>query len=742
MIRYPATFLLCAWTALGSAAAQQSPNDAEIRLPDPPTDAPPSQEVAPPADSLPTTSPLPAIGTLTRNMVSTVSQTQSWDVGLRASERVPAGAIVMGASFPEPGILRMTGEEGEIALALTLPEAATLPISFRLILRSSVNDLPERSAVTVLVNGQNAGTWPLSSIGEWGQIDVPGDALRAGVNTISLNMKQQHRIFCGPEASFGVWTEIDLPRSGVTLPTAIVPLNAASFRGGLINVVQRGQLIDIRAHDDVPNDSLASVVAALRATLPGYGMVRVQSPYAPVDGTGRRIGVSLREGNGAPASVTFLRSPQGALVMQVTDGPGLTELMASTLPALPQTPDGMELVPGTVTAFKELGAPLIVRNTRYALADVPFVLPRDWMNLSSQRAMLTLDYGYAADLPKGSILLVKANDVTIVLLPLDNEGGKVQPSLPVRFPANLLRGGENALTFEMIVPGDPPTLECPVRTSDMLVVLNSSTLHVPPSPPMTFGQLGDELGGIGPLDVTFASQDPSFAKTFIGQLAMTGDAGGMASLSVLRMPQDFITLGDGLPITREQISYLFQSRTRTAAPTRSGTPQSFRLTQESLSSEAPAVVEEDGAPSYRQKWAARVWDLVLPQRETLSAWLVNRSADAVLMAPIEPVREWTLVADGSIEATELASSFDAFRVTHIAQGARVALRTPDGTWETWPPNPIPHVTGPVTFRQMFQVIGNYASWAPGYYSIILVILALLSTIPAFIYVIITRKEKA
>lgn len=733
MSRHPAAIILAAWAATSFALAQDVPGaDASIQLP---ATSVPDTPLAP----LPSTGPLPEIGTLTRDMVAPDGQAQNWNIGLRTLDLAPHDRIAMGASFSEPGILRITGEEAQVALAMGLPPGAAPPPSFRLILRSSVNDLPERSSVAVVVNGQEAGTWPLSNIGEWGQIDVPGTALKEGVNTISLTMRQHHRIFCGPEASFGVWTEIDLPQSGVTLPANAVPMNVATFRSGLLNIVQRGQPIDIRTWDDVTSDSLATVVGAMRGALPEGGKVRVSSPYAPVDGKGRRVGVSLRPGTGAVASVAFVRSPQGALVMQVTDGPGLTELMATTFPPLPPTPDSTELTPGTVTSFKDLGAPMIVHNTRYASTEVPFTLPQDWMNLSSQRALLTLDYGFAADLPEGSILLVKANGVTIVLLPLDVDGGRVLPPLPIRFPANLLRGGDNALTFEMIVPGDPSTLECPVRTTDMLVVLNSSSLNVPPTPPMTFGGLAEELRGIGPGEVSLAGTDTSFLQTFIGQMAMAGGGGGDARLDVLRMPQDFAGLGDDLPMTREQIAHLFKTEDRAPAQD-TETPQFFQLSQQQ-----DAPVTTDGStptdPDPGLSVTARLQSLVHPEGEDLAQWLVNRSADTVLMAPAEGEETWTLVADSNALSSVLATSFDTFRDMEAAQGARVALRAPDGSWQTWPPHPRPHVTGPVSFRQSFQVIGNYASWAPGYYAIILVVLALLSTIPAFIYVISTRREK-
>ncbi|WP_128255807.1 cellulose biosynthesis cyclic di-GMP-binding regulatory protein BcsB [Falsirhodobacter deserti] len=725
---------LLAQDALGAGG------NGQILLPDMPASAPSAKLADPPATlPAPSTGPLPEIGSLARNTVTGTAQARTWNIGLRAPAAVPGDRIAMGPSFAEPGVLRLTGEAAEIMLALPLPAEASPPASFRLVLRSSVNNLPERSSVTVSVNGQEAGTWPLSSIGDWGRIDVPGTALRSGDNAIGLSLRQQHRIFCGPEASFDVWTEIDLPGSGVTVPAEMVPLDAANFRARLTSTVQRGQSIDVRMPEGVATESLAAVMTAIGRVMPEGGTTQVRSPYHPVDGAARRVGVSIREGTGAPAGATFLRSPQGALVMEVTDGPGLADVLAATLPPLPDEEERSNLEPGTTTSFKALGASQIVRNTRYASAEVPFTLPADWMNLSSQRGMLTLDYGYGEDLPQGSILLVKVNGETTVLLPLDVNGGKLQPPLPVRFPAHLLHGGKNAITFEMIVPGEPPTLPCPARETDMLVVLNSSTLNVPPSPPMTFGSFSDTLRAIGPADVTTVGSDASFLTTFIAQLALTPVAEGQGRLALARLPQDSGAMGPGLPLTREQIAQLFQTQTD-VLPHEDDAPRFFRLDRGD-DSESPARTSEPERPSQIAAWTARLHGLASPEGERLSDWILNRPGTAVLMAPQEEGGTWTLVADNSIAPEVLAQSFDTFRRTEAAQGARVALRGTDGTWQVWPPNPRPHVTGPISFREIFVVIGNFASWAPGYYALILLTLALLSTIPAFIYVIITRKGR-
>ncbi|AMY70304.1 cellulose synthase [Frigidibacter mobilis] len=84
-----------------------------------------------------------------------------------------------------------------------------------------------------------------------------------------------------------------------------------------------------------------------------------------------------------------------------------------------------------------------------------FRLPDDWLILASQEARFTLLYGFADDLPAGSLMLVKVNGQTVRLLPLDRNGGSVQPPLEIGFAANLLHPGANRVSFEAILPGIP-----------------------------------------------------------------------------------------------------------------------------------------------------------------------------------------------------------------------------------------------------------------------------------------------
>ncbi|WP_126975479.1 cellulose biosynthesis cyclic di-GMP-binding regulatory protein BcsB [Frigidibacter oleivorans] len=768
-----AALMLAPLLAAGPAAAQEGEaGSPTILLPDlpaadpasPGTAATPAADAAdadsadaaptatPPAVTPPATGPLPGIGAVRRDAAAPVPAAGSgdWRLGFGLPPGLPEGRVTMGASLPQDAILRLTGETVQQDMTLVLPDGAAIPGTLDLVLRSGINLLPQQSRLVVRVNDTEAGTFPLDQQDGWGQIAIPGDALVPGVNRILLDLTQHHRIFCGPEASFGVWTEIDMMRSGVSLAAGDVPLAADSFRVLATNAVSRGLPVEVRMQPGVDPATLGTVMQAVRAILPQMPEVRVLSPYDPVQGAGRRVGISIEQGT--TASIRFLRNAQGALILRVTEGDGLDRLLAQGLGPEVAKPVLPLLEPGREVSFADLGQPLIVRNTRYADAEVPFRLPDDWMLLASQRATLNLRYGYGAGLPDGSILLVKVNGETISLLPLDLQGGAVLPPLRVRFPANLLQGGENRVSFEMVVPGDPPTLECPARETDMLAILGDSTLSVPPSPPMNLGDSQDDLLSIGGGQVGPMSDSGTLALPFQAQLAAeTPPPPEPQTLVVGQVPQDLSRLPDRAALSRQQILQVLEGvievlpAPAASTPSQPATqPTGFTLQQAAPSGADTAAAEAEPAPGPR--WSPRavvepIWNTVVPDAEPLADWIAGRSARAVLLAPAEgQPGQWSLVLRSGEDASAAALAFDRFRHDRAANGAEVALWLEDGSWTSWPPRPAPQLQGPVTRANLLAVVGNFASWGPAYYTAVLVGLALLSVLPAIAFVRLTRGK--
>src|SRR5690606_21409051 len=162
--------------------------------------------------------------------------------------------------------------------------------------------------------------------------------------------------------------------------------------------------------------------------------------------------------------------------------------------------------PGTSATLAEMGYSAISMQGRYGRRDLGFRLPADWLLISSQGAQLDLLYDYAAGLPEGALMLIKVNGTTIRVLPLFGQGGEPLPMLPVGFPARLLAPGPNSLTFETIIPGNPPDLPCPRIEGPLLRVSDQSVLRIPASPRMQFVSVGAGLAGLDPAAI-FSAPD-------------------------------------------------------------------------------------------------------------------------------------------------------------------------------------------------------------------------------------------
>ncbi len=676
-----------------------------------------------------------------------------WLMPLGPAAPLPRG-VHMGASLPAPDILRLTGEVAATGLILLLPPGAEPPDHLRLTLRSGVNVLPDSAALHLAVNGGPPVAVPLTHAGEFATVDVPVTSLKPGENRIEINVVQPHRIFCGPDASFAVWTEIALARSGAAVPSAAIGTDAPGFSLAVAAGAMRGSRIRILADPATPTPVLQAISAALADALGGTAQVSLRSFYDPPEGDLALVAAIAAD----TPRLSFRRGASGAIVLQVEyageTAPDLSGLLPVTSVAAGISPP--LLTPGRAVPFTELGQADFTGNTHYFQADVPFRLPDDWLLLANQKARLTLHYGFANALAQGSILLVKMNGATVRLLPLDRAGGKIQPPLAIDFPAGLLHAGANALSFEMMVPGQPADAACEARRADMLVILGDSALDVPTSPAMRQPGLGVALRDLGRNGVVAAPDAPDAprlkeaAVALTGMLAPAGEKAGPTRLSLLtvagaaRAPLD----AAGLSVPDVQKALFPPPATPEAGAPATG----------------PRFVLDDGAATpateplsdwlwsgVRRFFTAEGWVARKARRlrqaaflgsdQTLAGWLGERTGVALLLQPdpAAPGDLWLILAP-AIDGATAAAAVEDLRRTGIANG-QAALLDAAGTWHVWTSLAAPEMLEPARPTNLRSMLGNYASWSPLLFTLAMLGLALASTIPALLLLILTRKRR-
>lgn len=661
--------------------------------------------------------------------------------------------VRMGASLSQPGILRLTGEVAAITLGLDLAADQPVPQELQLMLRSAINVLPDNAVMQVSVNDAAPVDLPLRSFDNFQPVDLSTPALVAGPNRIRLALRQPHRVFCGPDASFGVWTELDLARSGAMLTAAPARASPQGFALALARQVGSGRALPVLVAPDADPALLRQLTDDLGAAMRGRGWIDLASPYDIAPRQGASV-LFLPAPTGQPGRVEFRLDGAAAPVMVVSyQGDALPDL-TETLQALALVPSQPTAVlqPGQASTLEQLGQGDIIGNTRYFRQDVPFRLPDDWLLLANQKARVNLHYGYAANLPKGAILLVKINDQTVRLLPLDRDGGKLLPRLDIGFAARLLHAGVNRLSFEMMVPGNPPDMACPPRDTDMLVVTRDTSLTVPVSPAMQLGGLAPSLAALPPNGI---QPDPQVADHDRMQLAAAQLAAALPA-PLADEAQVSLLVGDfsALPGSLSDVSLrvlqgaLFPAVQLSPTVASVPPPPQFHLSASEPAAEnppRPTAIPADAPRSWSPlAWLSglrdRLWHAAfLASDQSLSDWLDGRHGDALLIARDPGTPEALgLILGPEAEIRGISRALDGLRSSRQGNGA-AALLSNDGSWQVWSPIEPPRLKERVTAANLFPILGNYASWSPLLFTCVLLGLGLISVLPALAVVIVYRK---
>ncbi|MCE6969435.1 cellulose biosynthesis cyclic di-GMP-binding regulatory protein BcsB [Cereibacter sphaeroides] len=623
------------------------------------------------------------------------------------------------------GVFRLQGQHVRAAFRLFLPPAGELG-TLTLAYRSSINVLPERSSVVVRVNGEVIGRFEPRQFGPLAAVTLPlGTSARVGENTVTIETEHRHRIYCGAEAEFAVWTEFDLRQSGLVLPAEALDTSPETFLAAVTAQAASGRPLEIRAAEVPDEAALRDLAVALGRPLPGEALpIALGQPWARTPSPSfARVSVLPSDAD----RVSIRRGGDGALVLVLehpAGRPPKTELVAGLFGrAASGTPSALPLLePGAAVPLSTLGLSTLVTDDRYYRRDLDFRLPEDWLLLATQKAWFGLDYGFAEGLPEGAVLLVKVNGTTVRMLPLDREAGPVKPRLDIRFPARLLRPGPNRLTFESIIPGDPADEPCPAGAGDLLAVLDSSELTVPPAPRMEMDDMARDLArlraeGIHPATPEGLARALPFMAAF-----GTGPAEGEVSLTVAglhdlgRVPMAEAGLTPrllALALLPPTVSRLVE---RPEEPATGAAPVPLGL--------GPA--EGGSPPLVGTHWLGRAKALVAATLEpavvgarrllqpgdgALADWLSVRKGVAVVLAP-EPGRLWVVLGPDAEPAAVAAALARAPHSPLGPQGQLAVLGT-DGRWSSWTaPGILPRLKEPLSPGNLRQVVGNVASARP------------------------------
>lgn len=674
---------------------------------------------------------------------------------IAAAETQPELAPLRPARLQTSGAAatRLTGEATSASFILFLPNA---PGATRIQIahRSGIDTLPEQSLLTVWVNNTEVGQIRPDSFSgfEASNLSVPDGVLNAGRNIVEIRARHTHRVACGPDASFALWTEIDQTRSGILVPANSFSADPVGFLAAVATQAGRGQPINIRRSD--PQASLldaAPFIGQVAAALGGTPPEIISAPYWTLAQSAPELArITVFPPGEGPAQPQFARGGDGAVVLMIELGTDYGTISGALMEmAQSATLSGPSMVtPGQTQRLSDLGTGRLTGQGRYVLMSVDFLMPWNWTLLASQKARLDLDYRFAQGLPEGALLLVKMNGETIRLLPLDRQGGQSLPTLPISFGARLLNPGANRLEFEALIPGDPPNAACPPMDTPVLEISEGSQLYIPASPRMTQPSIDMALAMLSPENI-----------------GLTDSAAAQLPPGIAPQIAAAISTQQGPHTTRSPFVRLHVASLVDLPGIASNLPPgAIRELQNALSSDfvrqmpqpAPAtawdlIERRQNMFNFRRLDTIAEWpgqlrrtatNLIFGENEPLQTWLTGRDGHAVLLQPnpAQPGDIWLVFAPHA-NPSSIIWALSAGRDGAQRPTGQIALYIPDQGWVSWTdPARALILQEALAWHNLRPVIGNYATKFPLMFLGVTLCLTLLSALVALLILKLTRRH--
>ena len=651
-------------------------------------------------------------------------------------------------------LARVTGERELVSFDLYVADPGRTQ-RLQLVTVSSINLLPERSFMRVLVNGVDLGRTSLDNFESEDSdefILAPG-TLRAGRNAVQIEFRQGHRIFCGPEASFDLWSDIDLTRSGLVQDADNGAIGPDGFMMGLAAQSAALAPVEIRGIDSLGAEAenwRRALVRRLNQSLVGAPVVFAFTDYWTLEReTPAQARITILPA--AQSRVSFQVGGDGArvMVLEVAQGTRPADLLGQIPQLEPQEQADRAslLVADAENTFANFGIHTESFSQRYAIRNHPFRLPDDWLILTAEKARIYLDYAYVEGLPQGSLLLIRVNGQSVRLLPLRGDGGAPIVRFPIDFEARIMQPGTNTLTFEMMVPGDPADLPCPAYDQPFLQIGETSSLFVPYSPPMSIPDMDLAFSALTPdsLRQNELSGRAYSENDILTLSAVLARARGDIRSSTLHL----VSIDDlgAVPMAHHRADRKLLEDTVLI------TPEYEALLAEQRAVDDPFAVRRQQERGFTAA-LSNIWALVLDKvywvrdrifpsnGDQLNAWLSERRGQAVLfhLDPDRPDEIWMLRSPDS-DITQIANSIAGARAYGRGPRGQVSILGYDGRWDNWiAPDRRPIMLEPWSFQNFRTAMGNFVSARPIFYTFLMLFLAMASALVALRLVISTREK--
>ena len=350
---------------------------------------------------------------------------------------------------------------------------------------NAISVMPEASTIVVSVNDIPVAQSPIAASSDEAAIDVelPKGLLKPGYNALRIAVAQRHRVDCSLDATYELWTQVDIAASGLTFPGQADPPITSPEDLPAVSPDASGA---VQIHAVAPHDATAAELdrlflgAEMLAIRGGFARPEVDVVDAVADAPGLYVIVGesdrlAKSGFGAFAGagegVSFV-GPQypGRSVVAISgvDVGGTERALQSLLPqgwdsarratvaaerALANA-GGFRAAGDSRIALRDLGVDAQDFSGRMTRTGFDIVMPPDFYPADYDKMTLMLEGSYGAGLSVNSQILVRVNEKEAGSLPLRNPRGGALGGTPISVSLSALRPGFNRVLIEAQTPID------------------------------------------------------------------------------------------------------------------------------------------------------------------------------------------------------------------------------------------------------------------------------------------------
>ncbi len=415
------------------------------------------------------------------------------------------------------GALRLEGESDSRSwtLYLTAAEAARAG-AFAIEFKNTVLVMPEVSRLRVTINGETLLTNPINSPTEFTRATAPlrPGLLRAGENSIRIEVFQRHRVDCTIKGTYELWTDIDPAATGFTFSgptpgvTNLQELPAIGFdQRGITRiavtapgsarpevqdrVMRLAQAIALRgryAHPVVTVGEGApgpAEAGTLRVVLARAEELRGILPSVPSDAAARPFAGFTAPGLLVVSGVTWPELDEAIALVGAAGSVGASGSPGGLGASLPTAswfaPDAPLIRGEEEISFAKAGIPTTEFSGRRLTTRLLFALPADFYASNQGEAVIALDGAIAQGVRPRSRIDVYVNGQISATAPIGTDRRNFD-RFPIRVSMTHFKPGLNTLVMEAVLDTRADEICSPGTLSagpPRLALFDSTVLRIP-----------------------------------------------------------------------------------------------------------------------------------------------------------------------------------------------------------------------------------------------------------------------